>query len=73
MFYELSLPGVILRFYLMMLIVVIAGFVGQWWLALLSLPILVSILAGYKIGRQKKVENAGKMVQMEKEAGKKAS
>ncbi len=47
MFFELSIRGIILRFYLMMLVVIVAGFSGQWWLALFGLPILLSVMVGF--------------------------
>ena len=47
MFYNLGIGTVILRFYLMMAVVIIAGFTGQWWLSLLALPIMLSIMTGY--------------------------
>ncbi|MCB0663464.1 MAG: hypothetical protein KDC24_12040 [Saprospiraceae bacterium] len=47
MFYNLGIGTVILRFYLMMAVVIIAGFTGHWWLSLLALPIMLSIMTGY--------------------------
>lgn len=44
--FELSIGSVIFRFYLMMAVVIAAGFIGQWWLAILALPIFLSIMAG---------------------------
>ncbi len=37
-----------LRFYLLMAIVIGAGFIGQWWLAILALPVFFSALMGMK-------------------------
>lgn len=45
-FYELSLRSVIARFYLLMAVVIVAGFLGAWALALLALPIFLSIMMG---------------------------
>lgn len=45
-FFELSLPGMIVRFYLMMTVVVLAGFTGVWAIALLALPIFLSAMIG---------------------------
>jgi hypothetical protein len=42
----LNIATLILRFYLLMAIVIIAGFTGVWWLALLALPVFVSALLG---------------------------
>ncbi len=48
---------VILRYFLMMAVALIAGFSEQWWLAFLCLPIFISALAGLKLsfGEKKKV------------------
>ncbi|MDX1407206.1 MAG: hypothetical protein R3330_03705, partial [Saprospiraceae bacterium] len=48
-FFDLSFSTIILRYYLMMLIVIVAGFSGQWWLATLSLPVFLSCLMALKI------------------------
>lgn len=61
MFFNLPFPTIVLRFYLMMLVVVIAGFTGQWWFATLSLPIFLSIMLGYTF----KKSNSGKVRKME--------
>jgi len=44
--FELSLPGMVVRFYLMMTVVLIAGFTGVWAIALLALPIFLSAMIG---------------------------
>jgi len=54
--FELSIGGVILRFYLMMAIVVVAGFIGQWWLAILALPVLLSTMSGIRFSFKAKKE-----------------
>ncbi len=60
---KLSVAGVIWRFYLMMAIILIAGFTHQWWLCLLALPVFFSALMGvelrkhFTVGRPK---HAGK-------------
>ena len=43
-FFEANFVTVIKRFYLMMAVVVIAGFTGVWWLAVLALPIFLSAM-----------------------------
>ncbi len=57
--YELSVGGVVLRFYLMMAVVIAAGFSGYWIFALLGLPILISMMIGLKFvrGGEKKLKN----------------
>lgn len=52
--FELNIGTVIARFYLMMAVVVVAGFIGQWWLASLALPIFLSIMLGITFGKNKK-------------------
>ena len=46
---QLNFSTLILRFYLVMAIVIGAGFAGQWWLAILALPVFYSALMGIKI------------------------
>ncbi len=43
---KLGIGAIILRFYLMMAIVIVAGFSGIWAIAFLAFPILISILLG---------------------------
>jgi hypothetical protein len=61
--FELSIGGLLLRFYLMMAIVIAAGFIGQWWVAIFALPILVSAMSGISIGKEKR---DGKVVTFKK-------
>ena len=49
--FSTSLAAVLIRFYLMMAVVIIAMFSGQAWLAVLSLPIFLSALLGLSIER----------------------
>ena len=64
--YELSMTSVVLRFYLLMAVVIIAGFAGVWYVALLALPIFLSTMLGIKIDRsataQKQVTTAKRIV-----------
>ena len=63
--YELSMTSVVLRFYLLMAVVIIAGFAGVWYVALLALPIFLSTMLGIKIDRPataKKQATAAKTV-----------
>lgn len=71
--FELSLGTVILRFYLMMLIVIAAGFIGQWWLALLALPLFLSLMAGITFSLGHKKEASIKVLQKVEQLEKKAS
>ena len=45
-FFEATVGAIIIRFYLMVAVVIIAGFTGQWWLSVLALPILLSAMTG---------------------------
>lgn len=45
-FFHLSITGLILRFYLLMAVVLVAGFTGTWAVALLALPIFMSCMLG---------------------------
>ncbi|MEM6395725.1 MAG: hypothetical protein AAF741_05210 [Bacteroidota bacterium] len=47
--FNISLTTVLLRFYLMMAIVLIAGFSGVWWLAILALPVFISNMIGLQL------------------------
>lgn len=44
--FETNFANVLIRFYLMMTIVIIAGFTGAWPLALLALPIFLTAILG---------------------------
>ena len=50
--YELSVASVVLRFYLLMTVVLVAGFTGLWYLGLLALPIFLSTMLGVRVVRQ---------------------
>ena len=44
--FRISLVSMMMRYYLMMAIIVIAGFSGIWLLSLLALPVFFSALMG---------------------------
>ncbi|MEP6793440.1 MAG: hypothetical protein ABJB16_03875 [Saprospiraceae bacterium] len=46
---DLSISSLILRFYLLMAIVIVAGFSGYWSISLLALPVFFTPLMGIKI------------------------
>ena len=64
--YKLTMGAVILRFYLMMMVVIAAGFIGQWWLAVLALPILLSIMLGVSFTDKKEQGTRRSITQGEK-------
>ena len=53
-FFEASIGTIVTRFFLLMAIVIVAGFIGQWWLAILALPILLSAMTGVSFKSSKK-------------------
>ncbi|MEZ4934094.1 MAG: hypothetical protein R2788_18465 [Saprospiraceae bacterium] len=68
--FEANFVTVIIRFYLMMAVVLIAGFTGIWWLAILALPIFLSSMMCVKFFDKKEDVKHGKpvkMVQMKQE------
>ena len=50
-FLHLSLATLIFRFYLMMAIIIIAGFSGFWLLSLVALPVFFSALMGIQFNK----------------------
>jgi hypothetical protein len=44
---NLSIIEIIVRYYLMIMVVVIAGFSGYWLLGLLALPVFLSAITGF--------------------------
>lgn len=53
-FYEATIGTIVIRFFLLMAIVIIAGFTGQWWLSIIALPILLSAMAGVSFKSDKR-------------------
>ena len=61
-FLNLSLATLIFRFYLMMAIIIAAGFSGFWILSILALPVFFSALMGIQFNKYmtiKKPDQAG--------------
>lgn len=56
--FDLGIGTVIARFYLMMGVILVAGFTGQWWLTILALPIFLSIMLGISFGKDEKKKDA---------------
>ncbi|MEM9920283.1 MAG: hypothetical protein AAF990_19460 [Bacteroidota bacterium] len=48
-FTSLSLGSLIMRYYLIMAIVIGAGFSGMWYLGIIALPLLISTILGMSI------------------------
>jgi hypothetical protein len=53
-FYEATIETIVIRFFLLMAIVIAAGFTGQWWFSVFALPILLSAMAGVSFKYDKK-------------------
>lgn len=45
-FFSINITTVILRFFLMMAVIIAGVFMGQYWLAVLGLPIFLSVMLG---------------------------
>jgi cell division protein FtsW (lipid II flippase) len=56
-FFEASIGTIVSRFFLLVAIVIIAGFSGQWWISVFALPILLSAMTGvsFRSSKRKKV------------------
>ena len=52
-FFEASVGTIVGRFYLMMAVIIVAGFIDQWWIAIFAFPIMISAIAGisFKSGK----------------------
>jgi len=64
-FFELNFAQMLIRYYLMMMVIIVAGFIGQWWLAGLGFFLFLGAIMGAKFSKRKTNETTGKMVQME--------
>ena len=56
--FAIGFDTALFRFYLMMLVIVIAGFTGQWWLSILALPIFLSTILGIRFKGKKNSSQA---------------
>ena len=56
--FQLSFDKLLVRFYLIMLLIIVAGFTGLWWLAILALPIFFTALMGITIGKKVTIHHA---------------
>ena len=66
-FLAIDLSTFLVRFYLMMMVVILAGFTGMWGLAFLALPIFLSAVLGVRVGGKGKA-NKTKVIRMEPQA-----
>ncbi len=44
---NVSISEAVVRYFLMMAVIVVAGFAGTWWLALLALPLFLTAITGF--------------------------
>lgn len=66
-FLSLGLTGIFMRYYLLMFVVIAAGFSGQWLLGILALPIFVSAILGVKISlKSKQKRTVGRTITLQK-------
>ena len=63
--FELNFGALLLRFYLMMAVILVAGFTGQWWIGLFGLPIFISAMTGLRFGKERKSGRTVPIKQME--------
>jgi len=68
-YFNLSIGTLVLRFYLMMLIIIVAGFIGQWWLSILALPVFLSCMLGINISKTKPTTDTAKVVKLPNKKG----
>lgn len=52
--FELSIAGFLLRFYLMMAVILIGGFTGQWWMVGIGLPVFLFTILGVRLGKEER-------------------
>jgi len=63
--FQLSFDKLILRFYLIMLVILVAGFTGLWWLGILALPIFFTSLIGMSLGRNVTIKHTKQVGQQD--------
>lgn len=63
--FDINFAQMMVRYYLMMLVIVIAGFTGQWWLAGLAFFLFLSAIMGTNFtATKRKARKDGKILQM---------
>ena len=63
--FQLSFDKLLIRFYLIMLVIIVAGFTGLWWLAILALPIFFTALMGMTLARKVTVKHTKQIGQQD--------
>ncbi|WP_367392928.1 hypothetical protein [Lewinella sp. LCG006] len=59
-FFSISVSTIILRFFLMMAVIILGVFIGQYWLAALGLPIFLSVMLGLGVKPKAEATKAAK-------------
>jgi len=67
--FQLRIDTLFLRFYLMMAIVLIAGFTQMWVITFLALPVFLSCLMGMQFGRGAYTNSPGKFKDLDARTG----
>lgn len=62
--FELNFAQMLIRYYLMMLVIIVAGFTGQWWLAGLGFFIFLGAIMGANFSKNKEQKSEAKTIQM---------
>lgn len=50
--FDISIGTMVLRFYLMVLVIIVSGFTGQWWISIIGGAIFISSLMGFSLGKK---------------------
>ncbi|MEK7254601.1 MAG: hypothetical protein AAB316_07650 [Bacteroidota bacterium] len=56
--YEIDFAKVLIRFYLMMAVIIVAGFTHQWWLASVGFLIFLATMLGVAFKKDKQKQGA---------------
>jgi len=69
--FEANFAAVVTRFYLMMAIVIAAGFTGYWLLGLFALPVFLTGILGF--GNKKQIAKTAKLATLPQKVDRKAA
>lgn len=47
--YKLNVGKMMIQLYLMMAVIIVAGFIGQWWMTIFALPLFFSAILGVQL------------------------
>ncbi|MBK8565391.1 MAG: hypothetical protein IPN76_19105 [Saprospiraceae bacterium] len=60
--YELNVGKMVIQFYLMMAIILVAGFTGQWWMTIFAFALVPSAILGIQLKASLPALPKGKIV-----------